>query len=58
MTEHKVGEVVRIEYNQEDDSVKVVIEILDENFKQRLLHDKDLADTIKIVGKSAIQVAK
>jgi len=56
-SEQKVGEVVRIEWNQETGSVRVVLEITDPVFKSRVLHSKDLQDILTIKGRDAIVVA-
>jgi hypothetical protein len=55
--ERKVGEVVRVEWNQETGSVRVLLEITDPTFKSRVLHSKDLQDILTIKGKDAIVIA-
>lgn len=54
---HKVGEIIRIEWDQETGDVRIVIEITDQEFKNRVIHSKDFADIITIKGKSAIVIA-
>jgi len=56
-SERKVGEVVRVEWDQETGSVRVLLEILDPAFKSRVLHSKDLQDILTIRGKDAIVIA-
>jgi len=56
-SEQKVGEVVRVEWDQETGSVRVVLEITDPVFKSRVLHSKDLQDILTIKGRDAIVVA-
>lgn len=56
-SEYKVGEVIRVEWDQETGSVRVVLEILDPVFKSRVLHSKDLQDILTIKGKDAMVVA-
>jgi len=54
---YKVGEVIRVEYDTETGSVRVVLEILDPAFKTRILHSKDIQDVLVIQGKDAMAVA-
>ena len=56
-SERKVGEVVRVEWDQETGSVRILLEILDPAFKSRVLHSKDLQDILTIKGKDAIVIA-
>jgi len=56
-SERKVGEVVRVEWDQETGSVRVLFEIIDPVFKSRVLHSKDLQDILTIKGKDAIVIA-
>jgi hypothetical protein len=55
--EHKVGEVIRVEWDQETGDVRVVLDISDPAFKLRVLHNKDFEDILTIKGKDAIIVA-
>lgn len=57
VSERKVGEVVRVEWDQETGSVRVLLEIFDPAFKSRVLHSKDLQDILTIRGKDAIVIA-
>ena len=54
---NSIGKVVRVEWNQEDNSVRLVLEIEDENFKSRVLHSKDYEDIIVINGLDVMIVA-
>lgn len=56
-SEYKVGKVVRVEWDQETGSVRVLLEILDPVFKSRILHSKDLQDILTIKGKDVMVVA-
>lgn len=53
----KVAEVIRIEWNQETGEVRIVLDVTDSAFKQKVLHNKDFADLITIKGKDAIVIA-
>lgn len=56
-SERKVGEVIRVEWDQETGAVRIVLEILDPVFKSRVLHNKDLEDVLVINGKDAMVIA-
>lgn len=47
----KVGEIIRVIWNQEENSVKLVLEITDEIFKSKVLHSKDYENILNIQGK-------
>ena len=53
----KVGEVIRIIWDQETGSVQVVLEITDPKFKSRVLHSKDFQDILSINGRDAMVIA-
>lgn len=53
----KVGEIIRIEWDQETGNVRIIIDITDPSFKQRVLHNKEYADIITLKGKDAIIIA-
>ena len=55
--EKKVGEIVRVEWDVESGTVRVIMEIIDPIFKSRVLHSKDLLDLIVIKGKDAMVIA-
>lgn len=57
MTSYKVGQVIRVEWNQESGEVRIVIDITDPNFKTRVLHNKDFEDILSITGKDAMIIA-
>ena len=58
MTQSKIiGKVVRVEWNEATDEVRVVLEITDEEFKSKILHSKDLEDLISLEGKDVMKVA-
>lgn len=52
-----VGKVIRVEWNQAENSVKLVLEITDESFKSRILHSKDYESLLSIDGLNVISVA-
>lgn len=53
----KVGEVIRVEWDQETGEVRVILNITDPKFKSRVLHSKNFEDVLSIRGKDAIVVA-
>ena len=53
-----VGELIRIEWNQDTGEVRIVLDITDQDFKSRVLHNKEYSDIITIVGREAILVEK
>ena len=53
----KVGNIIRIEWDKETDEVRIIIDITNKSFKQRVLHNKDFQDVLTIRGKDAIVVA-
>ena len=52
-----VGKVIRVEWNQEDNSVRLVLEVTDELFKSRVLHCKDYEELLTINGADVMVVA-
>lgn len=54
---NKIGEVVRVEWDQEKDTVRVVMDITDPVFKRRVIHMKDFQDIMSIRGKDVMVVA-
>jgi hypothetical protein len=54
---NKVGEIVRVEWDQETGQVRVLFEIFDANLKRTILQDKDIKDIITIVGKDVMIIA-
>jgi hypothetical protein len=46
-----------MEWNQDDNSVRLVLEITDETFKSRILHSKDYEDMLVINGTNVMIVA-
>lgn len=57
MNEKSVGKIIRVEWDQETDEVRLIMEILDPVFKSRVLHSKDLQDIISIKGKDVMVIA-
>ena len=56
-SDRSIGKVIRVEWNQEENSVKLVLEITDEQFKWHVLHSKDFEDLISFDGKDVIKIA-
>lgn len=52
-----VGKVIRVEWDEGKDSVRLVMEITDPKFKRRVLASKDLQDIMTINGKDVMVVA-
>ena len=48
----EVGKVVRIEYDEENDELHVVLEINDPKFKKRILQGREYQDMISLKGTS------
>jgi hypothetical protein len=55
--EFNVGRVIRVEYDEETEVVRLVMEITDPIFKKRVLHSRDLRDIISIKGKDVMVIA-
>lgn len=53
----KVGKVIRVEWDQEDDTVRVIMEITDPVFKNRVLHTGAFQDILSLSGKDVMMVA-
>jgi predicted Abi (CAAX) family protease len=49
-----VGKVVRVEWNQQENSVRLVLEITDESFKSRVLHSKEYEEILSICGTDVV----
>ena len=56
-SEHKIGDVVRVEWNEEEDTVRIVMNITDPVFKRRIIHMKEYQDIMSIKGKDVMVVA-
>jgi len=48
----EVGKVIRIEYDEDEDKLLVVLEISDSKFKRRVLSGREYQDLISINGTS------
>jgi hypothetical protein len=58
MTDSKtIGHIVRVEWDQETDQVRVIFDIDDAVFKSRILHGEEYQDILSISGKNIIVVA-
>ena len=52
-----VGKLIRVEWNEATGLMLVVLEITDQDFKKRVLHNKDFDDVLTIEGKDVMIVA-
>lgn len=57
MKSSKVGKVTRIIWDENTDTVQVVMEITDPVFKARVLHTKEFQDILTFEGKDVMVVA-
>lgn len=57
MKSSKVGKVIKIIWDENTDSVQVVMEITDPVFKDRVLHTKEFQDILTFEGKDVMVVA-
>lgn len=53
----QVGRVIRVEWDEEEDSVRLVMEITDPYFKSRVIHSRTFQDILSIKGKDVMVVA-
>ena len=56
-SDQKIGRVVRVEWEQETDTVRLIMEITDPVFKSRVIHSKSFEDILSISGKDVMVVA-
>lgn len=57
MNEKSVGKILNITYDTETKTMRVVIDITDENFKEELLRNYELQDKITFKGEDVMWVA-
>ena len=57
MAEISVGKVLNLTYNTENKSLRVLIEITDDIFKEEILRSQSLGNKIKLVGDEVMYVA-
>ena len=57
MISKSVGKIIRVMWDKEKDSVQIVMEITDPQFKSRVIHNKDLEDILIFEGKDVMVVA-
>jgi hypothetical protein len=55
--EQKVGKVIRVEWDQDTDTVRLIMEITDPRFKSRVIHSKSYEDIMSISGKDVMIIA-
>lgn len=58
MTQSNIGKVIKVEWDQDTDEVRITLEITDTEFKSRILHSKEFEDILTINGRDLIVVAK
>jgi hypothetical protein len=56
-SEQKVGKVIRVEWDTETDTVRLVMEIIDPVFKSRVIHSKSFEDILSVSGKDVMVIA-
>ena len=49
-----VGKIIRVEIDEEDNDVRIVMRITDEMFKYRVIHSRDFEDILRINGRDII----
>ena len=58
MTSKKqIGKIIRVEWDDETEEMRVVMEITDPTFKKRVLHSKDFQDVLVFEGKNVMVIA-
>lgn len=57
MDNKQIGKVIRVEWDSETDTVRLVMEITDPIFKSRMIHSKAYDDILSISGKDVMAVA-
>lgn len=60
MTQYKnecVGKIIKIEWNQHTNEMKVIIEIVDDKFKSHVLHNKIFEDVLTFDGKDVMIIS-
>ena len=53
----QIGKVIRVEWDESADTVRLVMEITDPDFKSRLIHSRTYQDIVTISGKDVMVVA-
>ena len=56
-TSNRVGEIIRIEYDEGSGDLRIIIEVTDPRFKNKILHNKDFDDILTIEGRDAMVIA-
>lgn len=57
MTAYNVGKVVKVIWEEDTDSVQIVMEITDPDFKNKVIHSKDFQDILTFNGKDVMLIA-
>jgi len=57
LSEQKVGKVIRVEWDEDTGTVRLVMEITDPWFKSRVIHSKEFEDIISLNGKDVMVIA-
>ena len=58
MNEKSVGKLVNITYDTEKKTMRILIDITDDAFKEQIFRNYELSDKIKFVGDDVIYVAR
>jgi hypothetical protein len=54
---NKVAEIIRVEWDQETEEVRIIMNVIDPWFKSKVLHNKEYADILTIKGRDVMIVA-
>lgn len=57
MSNINVGKLVNIIYNIDTKSMRILLEITDDNFKEQILRNKDVIDKIILKGQEVMYVS-
>jgi hypothetical protein len=56
-SEQKIGKVIRVEWDPDTDTVRLVMEITDPKFKSHVIHSKSFEDILSVSGKDVMVIA-
>jgi hypothetical protein len=57
MNEINVGKILNFTYDTEKKSLRVLIEITDDAFKEQILRNYEMTDKIKFVGENVMYIS-
>lgn len=58
MNEISVGKLLNISYDTEKKTLRVLMEITDEAFKEQILRNPELQDKIKFIGENVMKIVR